>query len=518
MRKVIVLFMITSSLFAWEINTHRAIDQRAIKNANNFSIFIENSNIINAKYTDEIFEGYGMSYRKYLLDGEEDGISANKWNQVFPSTMHAKDLIEAGSILEDAQWPNSARWNGRFVNHFYDAQFSGSGSRGLVYLGTRFLSADLWALQGIDTVNRHNLYSYNNALDYFIKGFTESSPIERKKYQAKMLVSVGHLMHMVNDMSSTAHTRADPHAEGDVMEVWGSGGESGNKGTGFRVSGNRLLAYAGISKNPDNRVPKYGKFADFITQEATWTATHFFSKDTIFTKKYPRESDTYEDLFYSLDGLEKYYVRSDSISGIPRGTKLAIRVKSYITNALKEKYYKDNKLTMGFDMSTSFRGNYSVITDNAKILIPRAIANGRNFVNYFFRGQIEAKIDGSNITIKNISDKSLVKDGYTATLGADSNYFHIKYHTGDGILKDFEFVRDENRFISNIAHIGPIDMVFKGGFSSLVSLAPGESIVVAIKRDTSIMSKNIVVMYDGQIGNERGIAICSAQTPSVMQN
>ena len=448
-----IVLATTVCLNAWEVNTHRAIDRMALKSVtngasggvlsapssnkakSNLDAFVKNAHLSNINFKNEIFEGYknkitgrAVTYFDYITNGKYSNDAISEWGQAFINKNY-RDLIEAGTILEDAIWPNTVYFDGRFVNHFYDAQISGNGSKGLVYKGIRFLSADLWALRGIDTVNRHNLYSYTNALEYFKKGFMESNPATRRKYQAKMLVSVGHLMHMVNDMSVPAHVRADPHAEGDVMEVWMRGGENGKESTGFRVSGNTVKSYAGISRKPDNRVPKYGKFTDFITQEAYWTATHFFSKDSIFTKPLPRESDTYEELFYSLDGLEKYYVRSDSISGIPRGTKLAIRVKSYITNALKERYYRDNKLTMGFDMSTSFRGNYSVITDNARILIPRAIANARNFVNYFFRGQISAKIDGDNIIIKNISDKSFVKNRYTATLQYGGHYL-VKYHNG----------------------------------------------------------------------------------------
>jgi len=525
MKKIFLIIIMVVNIYGWEINTHRAIDRKAIENSANLKSFIQSSNIKNENYIKEKFEGYGsnMTYINYVLNGEENGVSANKWNQYFSKTSaDYQDLLEAGTILEDAQWPHSAstpnkidKADGRFVNHFYDAQFSGSGSKGLVYGGIRFLSADLWALQGIDTVNRHNLYSYNNALDYFKKGFTESNPTERKKYQAKMLVSVGHLMHMVNDMSSTAHTRADPHAEGDVMEVWGSGGENGNKSTGFRVSGNTLKSYAGISKNPDNRVPKYGKFSEFITGEARWTATHFFSKDTIFTKRLPKKSDTYEELFYNGNGLEKYYIRSDSISGIPRRTKLAIRVKSYIINTLKERYYRDDSVGMGFDMSTSFRGNYSVVEENARILIPRAIANARNFLNYFFRGQISATITNNEITVTNVSNPSLVAAAkYTTTfinIPATVYNYRFMYENNDGTRHPFLFKYDppsrEIAYIGSMEHPPTVD-----GFTTVHSLASGHTIKVPIKLDydgrQQLATKKIILVYDANIGSERGISTC----------
>ena len=522
MKNIYLILILTVNIFGWEINTHRAIDQIAINKADNLNTFVVNSGIKNKTYAYEKFEGYGnYTYFKYVTDGEENGLSEDIWRQTFKDTKY-KSLIEAGSILEDAQWPHGSytpglvdRIDGRFVNHFYDAQFAGSGSNGLFYAGFRFLPSHLWASRGIDTLNRHNQYSFYNALEYFKKGFTEESPTERKKYQAKMLVSLGHMLHLMNDVSSTAHTRGDAHAEGDIMEVWGGGGEKGNQATGFRVVGSNAIAYSGISKNPDNRVPKYSKFTDFITKEAKWTSTHFFSKDSIFVKPLPRKSDTYKELVSSNGDIHKYYIRSDSVNGIPRGTKLAIHVRSYILDELRGKYYTDDRVWMGFNKTTSFQGDYTVIEENARILIPRAIANARNFTNYFFRGQISAKIDGSNITIKNISDPSLVKDRGTIIINPGT--FHLKYTTRyDNTMRDFVFERDMDRYEPNIEQIGG-GTVRTGGFASLVTLKPGESIVVAIKRDTSILGKNIVVIYDGIIGKERGLAICAASTPDAMR-
>ena len=86
---------------------------------------------------------------------------------------------------------------------------------------------------------------------------------------------------------------------------------------------------------------------------------------------------------------------------------------------------------------------------------------------------------------------------------------------GDGVLHNFVFEYDLERSTHNIESIGTD--VYSGGFTALRSLKPGESIVVPIKRDTSITSKHIVVVYDGNIGGERGLAVCSAKTPNVMR-
>jgi hypothetical protein len=67
-----------------------------------------------------------------------------------------------------------------------------------------------------------------NALEYFKEGFVSKQLDERRRYQAKMLVSVGHILHLMNDMNVPAHTRNDAHPNGDALEVWARGWNDGN--------------------------------------------------------------------------------------------------------------------------------------------------------------------------------------------------------------------------------------------------------------------------------------------------
>ena len=130
------IFVIVCWLNAWEINTHRAIDRKAIEKSENLQTFVKNSGIQNIDYSGEKFEGYHKDYRgdytytDYVTNGELNGVSDKRWKQIFPNGKPSyQKLIEAGAILEDAQWPHPEGMDslldsadGRFVNHFYDAQ------------------------------------------------------------------------------------------------------------------------------------------------------------------------------------------------------------------------------------------------------------------------------------------------------------------------------------------------------------------------------------------------------------
>jgi len=235
MKKILILMITTVMLFGWEINTHRAIDRSAInesKKDGNLKSFIENSGIdTKYKYLNEKYEGYtkkdgtAFSYFDYIDKGEEGGIS--DWNQTFAGKDNIQDAIEAGSILEDAQWADHPWFgaNGRFLNHFADPQNNYKG----------FSLGEANALSWATGVARHypgvnpylqdsNQYDYLNALEYFKDGFVSKQLDERRRYQAKMLVSVGHILHLMNDMNVPAHTRDDAHPNGDAFSSEGRGG------------------------------------------------------------------------------------------------------------------------------------------------------------------------------------------------------------------------------------------------------------------------------------------------------
>jgi len=183
MKKVInLILMITITVSAWEINTHRAIDRKAIENSDNLKSFINNSGIKNQNYKNEKFEGYSKSYYAgdysyidYVLNGEENGISDNKWNQIFNIyNVNYQDLIESGAILEDAQWSHFLdggtynywdKAHGRFVNHFYDAQNGGHALTYGAFLRTDALHWGLGSRIYAGTYGGQATYGFTSLID-----------------------------------------------------------------------------------------------------------------------------------------------------------------------------------------------------------------------------------------------------------------------------------------------------------------------------------------------------------------
>ena len=127
MKKIIVIALVAIGYAnAWEVTTHRAIDKAAIEGgyAKNLKKFIDASGISGTNYKNEDFEGYGLTYFEYFNeDVSSDAVA--EWNQTF-SKHNYQDLIEAGTMLEDAVWAGGLfAGDGRFNNHFYDPQNGG---------------------------------------------------------------------------------------------------------------------------------------------------------------------------------------------------------------------------------------------------------------------------------------------------------------------------------------------------------------------------------------------------------
>lgn len=139
-----------------------------------------------------------------------------------------------GSIAEDN--------DPRYVNHFYNPK-TGLG----LYYGWQHLTAKEWAN---NQMSASGDYDINTIMDNYRSGNT------KRAWQG-----VGHILHLIQDMSVPAHVRDDEHGDGDPLEKW------------LEING-------GL---PDIEYQKY-KVSDInsvFDSLANFTYNNFFSKDTI---------------------------------------------------------------------------------------------------------------------------------------------------------------------------------------------------------------------------------------------
>lgn len=445
---------------AWEVNTHRLIDRRASKIATNLEQFMNDAKLTRTEsFEDDLYIGYGTTYFKYITANKKiDGVVHNSAMSEIElkfgkDDYNYKELIEAGSILEDATW-SGWDWSGgygRFLNHFLNPQFGDDG-----FLG--YGNAWYWATQHSD-----NKYGYALAREYFTKSFTESSTGERQYNRAKMFVSIGHLMHLFNDMNVPAHTRGDPHNP-DPLELWMRGGKHYKGSTGFYISGS---SPAGELKTLNTEPNKFVDFKTSFMSEAERTSKEFLSEDVMFG-----------DLpLPSLDGVETKKIGHGNFMYAVNGDKIMSRAQKSLLWGGEYVYFVDDSV-----VSNPVHRSYG------EILIPRAIANAAGFVNYFFRGSIDVQILEAGISVKNNSNEELVAD--TSVVTFHDGEFQIYWDDEDGVRHT---LLDEAHKLDN-------------------DLAPDDEEIIdelSDEQKEKLLNHNITVVYTGFIGTEQSVAVYS---------
>jgi len=139
--------------------------------------------------------------------------------------------VIAGSIREDTDGLNvSFLTVPRSVMHFDDPVFS----RGFSFsplasnvISVKATPSDQWAIQGTGTVvgclatigcltsDPANDFSYSAARLHFFNGLTKADPLEQNREFAAMFLSLGHVIHLIQDAAQPQHVRNDAHIETD---------------------------------------------------------------------------------------------------------------------------------------------------------------------------------------------------------------------------------------------------------------------------------------------------------------
>jgi len=187
--------------------------------------------------------------------------SIDLFNQSFPEHKIENKLKEAliiGSEEED-EIP-------RHLFHFYDPV----NDRGLTFKNEQWLSSKKWAEDEQKQIalkiptffaNLPRLsipktnYTWQQAFNQYNEGEKE-----------KAMKSLGHILHLIQDVSVPAHTRNDPHVEGDSYEKFAAEQKT------IDWKGKKLI--------------ELDRLADYFNELANYSNNNFYSKDTIGLAEY----------------------------------------------------------------------------------------------------------------------------------------------------------------------------------------------------------------------------------------
>ena len=420
---------------AYEVPTHAAITQKAVESSG----------------LQEFLESIG-----------EDGNTFNGFDPV--------ELIIAGSEFEDGISTLSAE---RVRHHFHDPLRSWSDA-GLSAPPEVGHSSVIWGQQREEQVTiAKNDFTWQIARQRLFEGLTEGDPSTREERLALMLLTVGHVVHLVQDASVPAHTRNDWHLPGDPdgmhwfprqleTEEFPVFNDMLSAGTALSVAGG-LLSQAGGADAP---IP-IANLIDSISAAGGPTApptglnvgigeysnANFVTEDTVF-RNYDFPSEGAIQPLLPPQGDRQYYIKDQEGETVQHFVAEATWYEKLLAFA------PNNVGSIGYTLDET------VLRDYSSFLLPRAVAYSISLLDYFLRGSLHvaaSNLDttGAAIVVTNASQETL--QGGTLQIWFDQGQSGVRTQLGSvptGTLPpNGQLVIDENSGVDlqRLYYEGPTD-------------------------------------------------------------
>jgi hypothetical protein len=395
--------------------------------------------------------------------------------------------------------------------------------------------------------NRGNVYAWYVARGYQYDALTKSSPLDRHADLAGMLLTLGHVLHLNQDLSQPGHTRNDQHPpyERDWIEDYGKDyyqsrsawftpphinqrGWAYWQNAGFQKLEDfwdrRLYTGQNSAKlNEDaNGQVKLGlaEFSNgnFLSEDAIYGAyftfgteqynLHYFPFPSRFTSTtYPVitaqiQSGDVDPRDYA-DGL-----RRNSVYLHKTGDGIQFRNHSVFPFFLAMNLNRPNILTQIYQEYTPHINDPNVLDRYHSILLPKAVQYSAGILDYFFRGQFEtawiaaSAPEKSALRIVNKSAQTLQGGAFllaydqangTRALIIPQNFTT----TYTGTLANNDAIEAE--FTTPTGPITSYTLVYKGtiGVSGTTALDPvDKDIAIAAKRITCIEGPGEPILCD----------------------
>ena len=370
----VAIFILANTVYAYDVQTHVSLSKSAV----HLTALPTHVTALGLLDVDQAVRVLDTNTR------EEPVVLCYSLSAVAPQSALA--LIALGSLCEDAlAGTNQAA---RFLNHFYDPQHNG---RGLDFSGTHIDSLT-WALDPQGNLANQE-YSLRMAKSYLLSALTSPREEDRQQNLGMMFRTLGHVMHLVQDLAQPQHTRNDSHgvhhayetyvdelAKRQVLptgqypavsiskvdDLWHTASHSGladYSGLGFITAGTNFTGVPGatpIRANPNFPLPDPSN-AIFVARQIT-------DPDLLgpITPSQPLHG---EIRFVSM-------VVTDAYAGFQDINTMA---SSYSLFADDLQHYA------GY---TQFAVNSLTYREAARLLIPRAVGYSAGLVDYFFRGSM----------------------------------------------------------------------------------------------------------------------------------
>lgn len=349
----------------------------------------------------------------------------------------ATQAIMLGSVIEDGlDNPDASRllepvfpgehgvtegWksNGRVLGHFEDGiNYMGIGCSGTPASewGMGISPVRIKKSDDLTIVSYENELDWNDAVKSLHRCIVEDDPSERSVWARRGLIALGACVHLAQDLTSPPHARNDAH-------VWGHGflGPELNVLTGGSTmeESEASLLHDGYLAGPLSRTSgarKVESYQSCLKATAQFTATHFFSDDTLSSRSQP------PPIFGSGVDLNVYDVRNIKCAA-PRWDEdkgdyyVVSRDLGVLANTILATFRSLPAFTLpgsvGYptlsgsecdgDM-TMDASRYRCVLSQLEDIIPRAIGTSTSLIDHFFRRQLVLTQEGEKLRIRIVGD------------------------------------------------------------------------------------------------------------------
>ena len=313
-----------------------------------------------------------------------------------------------------------------------------------------------------------NYFAWPDTRRYFYNALTATTKEEREHYSALTFFSLGHNLHILEDMGVPAHTRNDFIYD----HIW-HGIVRGSYLEGYLESGGLVEGLTDGAK-----MVSFSRLADFLDNDNTrdkpglaeYTNYNFLSEGTVFnTYEHPEwiSIETYENI--AEDGkrdIVQYYTGRTS-DNIDISHLAAVGLLNSSFGFLD---YKDRA------KRTAYLDPYCY-KDYSEILIPRVVSYVSGLIEYFFRGRIAVIKDATGgFKIKNLSAEPI-----------NRGIFEIYYDSTNG---------KRNSLVSY--ELAPETSLMPGGVTDRITFTPPLD---------NITPGRFIVVFKGRLGEEDNAVI-----------
>jgi hypothetical protein len=330
----------------------------------------------------------------------------------------AAEWIRTGGMHEDAP-----PW--RVLNHFYDP----INQTGMVF----GVPSPEWAFEsnGDEPSQGH---SYPDARRALYRGLTAADPNERSRELGHAFYALGHVIHLVQDLAQAQHTRNDAH----LPFGWD---ESLHEKYVERIIRTIALDGASLPQFPSSQVPAAIGLWTGPLGFAEFSNSNFVSEDTNFTDlAQGATGGTYPKPILDLAFTSSLPPGVSCRNGVGVPTPMTFHGNRFIdpvTNSIVE----NPRMTTYsiFDQHLVKQGSQPLFALNclnieaaADILLPRAVAYSAALLKYFFRGQLEARVELDHSTTPPASRLLVTNRTSGEAMTGD---FTLHYDAADGTRK-----------------------------------------------------------------------------------